>query len=92
MLASRGVNADTPAEQAQDPSNAMAGFDVRLRCRGTVRCAVYGQLIGENATRSHPRHSISAFTGFEHGRPTGGTAGSPSSPTTMCGGCSSTTR
>jgi hypothetical protein len=61
MLASRGVNPNTPVEQAQDPSNGMAGFDLRLRCGSTVPCAFYAQLIGENATRNHPSDFLGLY-------------------------------
>ena len=48
MLLSRGVNADTRAEIPHDPANEMAGYDARIRCPLGLRCAVYGQAIGED--------------------------------------------
>ncbi|HEY4068093.1 MAG TPA: capsule assembly Wzi family protein [Burkholderiaceae bacterium] len=48
VLVGRDVNADTPGEQATDPANEMAGYDLRWRCPAGASCAIYGQLIGED--------------------------------------------
>jgi membrane-associated phospholipid phosphatase len=48
------TNADTVAQQASDPGNELAGYDVRVRCPDGVRCAVYGQFIGEDGAGSLP--------------------------------------
>jgi membrane-associated phospholipid phosphatase len=50
LNALRGVheNADTPSLRALDSGNGLAGYDARLRCPAGLRCAVYGQFIGED--------------------------------------------
>jgi hypothetical protein len=48
MLAGRRSNPDTPAEQQEDPANAMAGIDLRVRCPASLRCAAYLQTMGED--------------------------------------------
>lgn len=48
MLAGRGSNPNTAAEQQEDPANAMAGIDLRLRCPASLRCAAYLQTMGED--------------------------------------------
>jgi hypothetical protein len=54
MLVGRGLNANSPQEQADDPAHELAGFDFRLRCPGGVRCTAYTQLIAGNHTRNLP--------------------------------------
>jgi membrane-associated phospholipid phosphatase len=54
MLLSRHVNADTVAERPEDPANEMAGYDARLRCPAGLRCAIYGQAIGEDEAGGLP--------------------------------------
>jgi hypothetical protein len=56
-----GVNADTPEQQASDPGNEMAGYDLRVRCGGALRCAGYMQLIGEDQGGIMPSKFLSLF-------------------------------
>jgi len=58
MLAGLGVNAEDPSE---DPANEMSGYDLRLRCPRTLRCAAYAQLIGEDATRNLPGRFLGLY-------------------------------
>ena len=49
-LIGKGSNADTPAQQLKDPGNSLSGFDLRLGCGPLgLRCAAYGQIMGEDA-------------------------------------------
>jgi membrane-associated phospholipid phosphatase len=59
MLLSRHTNADTAAEVHEDPANEMAGYDARLRCPAGLRCAIYGQAIGEDMAGSLPSRFLS---------------------------------
>jgi hypothetical protein len=61
MLVGRGINANGPEEAAQDPANELAGFDLRLRCPGGVRCSAYTQLIGEDATHNVPSQYLGLY-------------------------------
>jgi hypothetical protein len=61
MLVGRGVNANSVEEQHNDPANEMAGFDLRLRCPGGVRCTAYTQLIGEDATHNVPSQYLGLY-------------------------------
>jgi hypothetical protein len=54
MLDGRGLNVNSPQEQANDPAHEVGGFDFRLRCPGGVRCTAYTQLIAGNHTRNLP--------------------------------------
>ena len=54
MILGRHVNADTVQEQAADPGNGLAGYDARLRCPDVLRCAFYGQAIGEDMAGGLP--------------------------------------
>jgi hypothetical protein len=58
MLAGLGVNAEDPSE---DPANEMSGYDLRVRCPRSVRCAAYVQLIGEDATRYLPGRFLGLY-------------------------------
>jgi membrane-associated phospholipid phosphatase len=50
-LAGIGSNADTAAQALKDPGNSLSGFDLRLSCGPLgLRCAAYGQLMGEDAS------------------------------------------
>jgi hypothetical protein len=48
------ANAQTVAEQSRDSGNGLAGYDIRLRCPDGLRCAVYGQAIGEDDRKHLP--------------------------------------
>lgn len=49
-LTGKGSNADTIAQQAVDPGNSLAGFDLRLGCGPLgLRCALYAQAMGEDS-------------------------------------------
>jgi hypothetical protein len=63
MLVGLGVNANTLQERAQDPANELAGYDVRLRCPRSVRCAFYVQLTGEDATHGLPASFLGLYGG-----------------------------
>lgn len=56
-----GLNGHTPEEQASDPANAMAGYDLRWRCPTGVRCAVYAQLIGEDQAGGLPSRLLGLY-------------------------------
>jgi hypothetical protein len=58
MLAGLGVNSHDASE---DPANEMSGYDLRLRCPRSVRCAAYAQLIGEDATRYLPGRFLGLY-------------------------------
>jgi hypothetical protein len=49
-----GLNTDADSSLAGDAANALAGFDLRLRCPFGVRCAGYGQWIGEDEASNLP--------------------------------------
>jgi membrane-associated phospholipid phosphatase len=61
MLTGSGTNADTQAQQASDPGNQMAGFDVRARCPAGWNCAAYLQLIGEDQAGIMPSRYLSLY-------------------------------
>ncbi|HJV62364.1 MAG TPA: capsule assembly Wzi family protein, partial [Albitalea sp.] len=61
MLLGIGVNPNTPAEVPEDPANEMSGYDLRLRCGDALRCAVYTQLIGEDATHGWPGRFLGLY-------------------------------
>jgi membrane-associated phospholipid phosphatase len=54
MVLSRHSNPANAAQQAYDPANGMAGYDARIRCPDFLRCAVYGQAIGEDMAGKLP--------------------------------------
>lgn len=51
-----GLNTDGDGDDgvAGDAANALAGFDLRLRCPFGLRCAAYGQWIGEDEASNLP--------------------------------------
>jgi membrane-associated phospholipid phosphatase len=61
MLTGTGLNAHTPNQEADDPANEMAGYDMRLRCFGGVPCAFYAQLIGEDQAGLFPSHFLGLY-------------------------------
>ncbi|MEX8519201.1 MAG: capsule assembly Wzi family protein [Leptothrix sp. (in: b-proteobacteria)] len=61
MLTGTGTNADTTSQQASDPGNQMAGFDLRLRCPQGLRCVGYTQLIGEDMAGYLPSEYLSLY-------------------------------
>jgi hypothetical protein len=61
MLGGTGVNADTPDQQAVDPANEMAGYDLRLRCPFAIRCAAYVQGIGEDQAGLWPSRFLGLY-------------------------------
>jgi hypothetical protein len=63
-LLARGVNADTAQQRLVDPGNEMAGFDLRVRCPSGARCALYGQMIGEDEAGYLPSKYL-ALAGIE---------------------------
>ncbi len=48
------LNTDGDTSVAGDAANALAGFDLRLRCPFGLRCAAYGQWIGEDEASNLP--------------------------------------
>jgi hypothetical protein len=62
MLESAGYDANTPARQAEDPTEAdLAGLELRLRCGSIVPCAFYAQLAAENTTRHLPSDFLGLY-------------------------------
>ncbi|MEY2686063.1 MAG: hypothetical protein RL375_261 [Pseudomonadota bacterium] len=61
MLTGTGTNADTQAQQATDPGNQLAGFDLRARCPAGWNCAGYLQLIGEDMAGITPSRFLSLY-------------------------------
>jgi hypothetical protein len=61
MFAAVGSNPATRQQQASDPGNTMAGFDLRARCPEGLRCAVYGQFIGEDEAGFMPSKYLGLF-------------------------------
>jgi membrane-associated phospholipid phosphatase len=47
-------NIQNPANEAEDSGNGLAGYDARIRCPDVLRCAVYGQLMGEDDKKHLP--------------------------------------
>ncbi|MFM2056688.1 MAG: hypothetical protein RLY71_1073 [Pseudomonadota bacterium] len=58
MLFARGTNPTTAQGFANDPSNQLAGFDVRARCPAGWPCAVYTQWIGDDMAYGFPTHYL----------------------------------
>lgn len=48
------LNTDGDTTAAGDAANALAGFDLRLRCPFGLRCAAYGQWVGEDEASNLP--------------------------------------
>jgi membrane-associated phospholipid phosphatase len=48
------ANAQTVAAQSHDSGNGLAGYDIRIRCPDGLRCALYGQAIGEDSRKHLP--------------------------------------
>ena len=48
------ANAQTVADQSRDSGNGLAGYDIRVRCPYGLRCAAYGQFIGEDDRKHLP--------------------------------------
>ena len=65
MFTTLGSNPRTPLQRASDPGNTMAGFDLRVRCPDGLRCAAYGQLIGEDEAGLMPAKYLAQY-GLEH--------------------------
>ena len=61
MLTGTGVNADTSEQEASDPANEMAGFDLRARCPFATPCAAYLQLIGEDRAGLWPSRYLGLY-------------------------------
>ncbi|WP_280154672.1 capsule assembly Wzi family protein [Piscinibacter sp. XHJ-5] len=61
MLTGRGGNPDTEAERREDPANAMAGMDLRLRCPAALRCAAYFQAMGEDEAGVAPSKYLALY-------------------------------
>jgi membrane-associated phospholipid phosphatase len=63
-LAGRHTNASTLADVPRDSGNGLAGYDVRIRCPDAVRCAFYGQAMGED-DRKHLPYRFMNLVGTE---------------------------
>ncbi len=61
MLSDVGLNRDDPEDRADDAANALAGVDLRLRCPGSLRCAVYLQGIGEDEAGGLPSRWLGLY-------------------------------
>ena len=64
------ANAQTTQEQSRDSGNGLAGYDFRARCPDALRCAVYGQFIGED-DRKHLPYKFLNLLGTEIWTPNG---------------------
>ena len=53
-LSGRHENAEGPNADFEDSGNGLAGYDIRLRCPDGLRCAGYGQFIGEDDRKHLP--------------------------------------
>jgi membrane-associated phospholipid phosphatase len=53
-LAGTNANAQTLEEQSLDSGNGLAGYDIRVRCPDAVKCAFYGQFMGEDDKKHLP--------------------------------------
>ncbi len=58
------ANAQTVQAQSRDSGNGEAGYDIRVRCPAGVRCAAYGQFIGEDS-RGHLPYKFLNLLGTE---------------------------
>ena len=58
------TNVNGPEDYSQDSGNGLAGYDVRIRCPDAVRCALYGQLMGED-DRKHLPYRFMSLLGTE---------------------------
>ena len=47
-------NVNDVSDYGKDSGNGLAGYDIRLRCPDGVRCAVYGQFMGEDDRKNLP--------------------------------------
>lgn len=61
MLTGAHSNADTDSQRLIDPANGLAGFDWRVRCPTGLRCAAYGQLIGEDEAGYMPSKYLGMY-------------------------------
>ncbi len=48
------TNVNDPSDFYQDSGNGLAGYDIRVRCPDALRCAVYGQAMGEDDRKHLP--------------------------------------
>jgi len=53
-LSGAHANAEGPDADFKDSGNGLAGYDIRLRCPDGLRCAGYGQFIGEDDRKHLP--------------------------------------
>ena len=53
-LSGRHANVEGPDAEFKDSGNGLAGYDIRLRCPDGLRCAGYGQFIGEDDRKHLP--------------------------------------
>ena len=60
-LTGKGTNADTAAQRSLDPANELGGIDLRLCCPTGLRCAAYGQLIGEDEAGHLPSKYLGLY-------------------------------
>ena len=58
------ANAQNAQDKVRDSGNGLAGYDIRVRCPDAVRCAVYGQFIGED-DRKHVPYKFMNVLGTE---------------------------
>jgi membrane-associated phospholipid phosphatase len=66
LRALSGVHSNVPdaSDYYQDSGNGLAGYDIRVRCPGVLRCAGYGQFMGED-DRKHLPYRFLNLLGFE---------------------------
>ncbi|MEP6504566.1 MAG: capsule assembly Wzi family protein [Betaproteobacteria bacterium] len=53
-LSGRHQNVEPGTDQSLDSGNGLAGYDMRIRCPDALRCAAYGQLMGEDDKKHLP--------------------------------------
>ena len=53
-LSGRHANVEGPNAEFTDSGNGIAGYDIRLRCPAGLRCAGYGQFMGEDDRKHLP--------------------------------------
>jgi membrane-associated phospholipid phosphatase len=63
-LAGSHTNVSNPADYSEDSGNGLAGYDIRIRCPDAVRCAAYGQFMGED-DRKHLPYRFMNLAGTE---------------------------
>ena len=64
VVAHNANEQDPSQSNTKDSGNGLAGYDIRVRCPDAVRCAFYGQAMGED-TRKHLPYQFMSLLGTE---------------------------